>query len=80
VDVWIGRDPVNDRAYDGDTLGVLMSCTKGAVAIVIHRLAERGVIGLDDPVARWWPEFAANGKDAITIAHCLTHSAGPDGP
>jgi CubicO group peptidase (beta-lactamase class C family) len=76
VDVWTGRDPVNDRDYDGDTLGVLMSCTKGAVAIVVHRLAERGVLGLDDPVARWWPEFAANGKAAITIAHCLSHSAG----
>ena len=76
VDIWTGRDPVNDRAYDGDTLGVLMSCTRGAVAIVVHRLAERGVLGLEDPVARWWPEFAANGKGAITIAHCLSHSAG----
>lgn len=76
VDIWAGRDPVNDRPYDGDTLGVLMSCTKAATAIVVHRLAERGVLDLDAPVARWWPAFAANGKAAITVAQLLAHSAG----
>jgi CubicO group peptidase (beta-lactamase class C family) len=76
VDLWTGRDTVRDRAYDGDTLGVLMSCTKGAVAICVHRLIERGELDLTTPVAHWWPAFAANGKEAITLTHLLTHSSG----
>ncbi len=76
LDIWTGRDVVNDRPYGRDTLTVLMSCTKAAVAVVVHRLAERGVLDIDAPVARWWPEFAANGKGAITVAHLLTHAAG----
>ncbi|HEX7946792.1 MAG TPA: serine hydrolase domain-containing protein, partial [Phenylobacterium sp.] len=75
-DIWTGRDVVNDRPYGPDTLTVLMSCTKAAVAVVVHRLAERGALDLDAPVARWWPEFAANGKGAITVAQLLDHSAG----
>ncbi len=76
VDIWTGRDSVGDRAYDGETLGVMMSCTKAATAIVVHRLVERGVLDLDAPAARWWPEFAANGKGEITLAQFLSHSAG----
>jgi CubicO group peptidase (beta-lactamase class C family) len=76
LDIWTGRDVVNDRPYGPDTLTVLMSCTKAAVAVVVHRLAERGALDLDAPVARWWPEFAANGKGAITVAQLLDHSAG----
>jgi CubicO group peptidase (beta-lactamase class C family) len=76
IDIWTGRDVVNDRPYDGDTLGVLMSCTKAAVAICVHRLAERGELSLEAPIATWWPAFAANGKGAITLAHVLSHSSG----
>src|SRR5262249_50267945 len=76
VDLWIGRDEANGRAYDGDALGVLMSCTKGAVAICVHALVERGELDLETPIARWWPEFAANGKGQITLTHALTHSTG----
>jgi hypothetical protein len=45
-------------------------------AIAVHRLAERGLVDYDAPVARYWPEFAAAGKDAVTVRHLLTHSAG----
>ncbi|HVN00632.1 MAG TPA: serine hydrolase domain-containing protein [Caulobacteraceae bacterium] len=76
VDIWTGRDVVNDRPYDGDTLTVLMSCTKGAVAICVHRLVERGELDLSSPVARWWPEFARNGKEGVTLARLLTHASG----
>src|SRR5512143_3286529 len=58
VDLWIGRDAANDRPYGGDTLGVLMSCTKGAVAICVHVLAERGELDLEAPIAAVWPQFA----------------------
>ncbi len=76
VDIWTGRDIANDRPYDGDTLTVIMSCTKGAVAVCANMLAERGLLDLEAPVAHYWPEFAANGKGAVTVAHCLTHTAG----
>ena len=76
VDLWTGRDVANDRPYDGDTLTVLMSCTKGAVAICVQRLIERGELDLVTPVAAWWPEFGREGKAGITLAHLLTHSSG----
>jgi len=76
VDIWTGRDVVNDRPYGGDTLTVLMSCTKGAVAICVHKLVERGELDLATPVAHWWPEFAQNGKEGVTLAHLLTHASG----
>jgi len=76
VDLATGDDRVNGRPYDRDTLTVLMSCTKAAVAICCHLLAQQGRLQLDAPVMRYWPEFAANGKDGITVTHLLTHSAG----
>jgi CubicO group peptidase (beta-lactamase class C family) len=76
VDLWGGRDPVNDRPFDSNTLAMIMSCTKGAVAVCAHILLERDLLKLDAPVARYWPEFAQNGKQAITVRHVLTHSAG----
>jgi CubicO group peptidase (beta-lactamase class C family) len=53
-----------------------LSATKPAVAIAVVQLWERGRIGLDDPVAATIPEFAAGGKDAITVRHLLTHTSG----
>jgi CubicO group peptidase (beta-lactamase class C family) len=62
--------------YTEDMLTVLMSCTKGAVAICAGMLAERGLLDVEAPVAKYWPEFAANGKAHLTVAHCLSHTAG----
>ena len=76
VDLWTGRDIANDRPYSADTLTVLMSCTKGAVAVCASLLAERGQLDLEAPVAKYWPEFARNGKARVTVAHCLSHTAG----
>ena len=76
VDVWAGRDRTNDRPFGEDTITMIMSCTKGAVAICANILVERGVLDVDAPVARYWPEFAAGGKADVTVAHLLTHSAG----
>ncbi|MEU2576135.1 serine hydrolase domain-containing protein [Streptomyces anulatus] len=63
-------------AYGTDSVGVLMSVTKGLVAVCAHLLNQRGALDLDAPVARYWPEFAAAGKGATTVADLLTHRAG----
>ncbi|HEY2178279.1 MAG TPA: serine hydrolase domain-containing protein [Caulobacteraceae bacterium] len=79
VDIWAGRDKVNDRPYGEDTLTVIMSCTKGATASVVHRLAERGLIDIEAPVADYWPDFAAAGKSDARVWHLMTHSVGLPG-
>jgi CubicO group peptidase (beta-lactamase class C family) len=79
VDLWAGRDKVNDRPYGEDTITVIMSCTKGATATVVHMLAERGLIDYEAPVADYWPEFAAGGKGDARIWHLMTHSVGLPG-
>jgi CubicO group peptidase (beta-lactamase class C family) len=52
------------------------SIVKGATATIAHLLAERGLFAYDTPVAELWPEFAAHGKQGVTIRHVLTQSAG----
>ena len=79
VDLWAGRDCVNDRPYGQDTITIIMSCTKGATAAVVHCLAERGLIDYEAPVADYWPEFAANGKADARVWHLMSHSVGLPG-
>jgi CubicO group peptidase (beta-lactamase class C family) len=59
-----------------DTLVLWLSSSKPVGAVAIAQLWERGLLGLDDPIAMHVPEFAQNGKQAITIRHALTHTAG----
>jgi CubicO group peptidase (beta-lactamase class C family) len=59
-----------------DALFYTFSVSKPFVALAIHLLAQRGKLSLDDPVATHWPEYAAGGKDDITIRHVLTHRSG----
>jgi CubicO group peptidase (beta-lactamase class C family) len=79
VDLWAGRDKVNDRPYAQDSLTVIMSCTKAATATVVHRLAERGLIDYQARVTDYWPEFAAGGKGEARVWHLLSHSVGLPG-
>lgn len=79
VDLWAGRDKVNDRPYTENTLTVLMSCTKGAVATCANMLADRGLLDIDAPVSRYWPEFAQAGKEKVRVRHLLNHSVGLSG-
>ena len=69
---------VLDRAYrcEPDALFWIFSAGKPYTAMLVHLLAERGELSLDDPVARWWPEFAQHGKGGITVRHVLQHRAG----
>jgi CubicO group peptidase (beta-lactamase class C family) len=77
VDLWGGvADPATGRAWERDTLQVVMSTTKGVVAGCAHLLAQRGELDLDAPVAKYWPEFAAAGKGEIPVRWLLTHQAG----
>ncbi|MFI6458374.1 serine hydrolase domain-containing protein [Streptosporangium amethystogenes] len=77
VDLWGGiADPGTGRRWERDTLQVVYSTTKGVTAACAHLLAQRGELDLDAPVAEYWPEFAANGKDRIPVRWLLTHQAG----
>jgi CubicO group peptidase (beta-lactamase class C family) len=69
---------VLDRCFGcrSDGLFVIFSAGKPFVAILVHLLAERGLLDLDSPMARYWPEFAHNGKGEITIRHVLQHRSG----
>lgn len=77
VDLWGGyADPEAYQPWQADTLTVVMSSTKGATALCAHMLADRGLLDFDAPVAEYWPEFAAHGKDAVTAGMLLSHQAG----
>lgn len=71
--VGIARQGVEMRS---DTLMMWMSACKPVAAVAIAQLWERGLLDLDDPVARYLPEFGARGKEAVTIRHILTHTGG----
>lgn len=77
VDLWAGHvDENRTRSWNQDTIVQVMSVTKAITALLANRLVERGVIELDLPVAKYWPEFAAGGKGEIPVRHLLTHLAG----
>src|SRR4051812_20168179 len=69
-------DRANTRPWQPETLALSFSTTKGIASTVVHRLAERGELGYDEPVAAYWPEFAAGGKGRVTVRDLLTHRAG----
>ncbi|MBP1821266.1 beta-lactamase family protein [Mycobacterium sp. OAE908] len=77
VDVWTGyADRRGTEYWTADTGAMVWSVTKGLASTVIHRLADRGLIDYDAPVAAYWPEFAANGKAEITVRNVMRHRAG----
>ncbi|WP_327129511.1 serine hydrolase domain-containing protein [Streptomyces sp. NBC_01727] len=76
VDLWGGTaDPATGRPWYGDTLQLVFSGAKGLTAACVLLLIERGLLDLDAPAARYWPEFAAAGKDRITVGEILSHQA-----
>ncbi|MEW1825480.1 serine hydrolase domain-containing protein [Streptomyces sp. NPDC088196] len=77
VDLWGGwADAARTRPWERDTLVNVWSTTKGPVALCAHILADRGLLDLDAPVATYWPEFAAAGKENVLVRHLLSHRAG----
>ncbi|WP_030583449.1 EstA family serine hydrolase [Streptomyces anulatus] len=81
VDLWGGwADAARTRPWKRDTLVNVWSTGKGPTALCAHVLADRGLLDLDAPVAVYWPEFAANGKESVLVRHLLSHRSGVAGP
>jgi CubicO group peptidase (beta-lactamase class C family) len=77
VDAFAGiADAATGRAVDGDTLFPIFSTGKGIEATLVHLLVERGKVGYETRIAEVWPEFAAHGKEGITLRQALNHTAG----
>ena len=77
VDIWAGlADKESGTPWTEDTLQLVFSTTKGVAAICVGMLAERGVIDLDAPLAQYWPEFGAAGKEALTVRQVMSHQCG----
>jgi CubicO group peptidase (beta-lactamase class C family) len=79
-DLWGGfADEEKTRLWEKDTLVDVYSTTKTMAALCALLLADRGLLDFDAPVARYWPEFAANGKERVKVSHLLSHSSGLSG-
>lgn len=76
VDIWGGARGPGGEPWEATTTAPSFSTTKGVVSTLLHILVDQGKAGYDDTIAQHWPEFAAHGKDRITIRHALCHEAG----
>ena len=76
VDIWAGTRDDTGAPWAESTTVMCFSTTKGVVATAAHRLADRGELDVAAPVAEYWPEFKAAGKEDVRVAHLLDHSAG----
>jgi CubicO group peptidase (beta-lactamase class C family) len=80
IDVWGGHtDTERSRQWEEDTLVCFYSLGKPLAALGVLQQIDRGLLDLDGPVCRWWPEFAAAGKEKITVRELLSHRAGLQG-
>ena len=77
VDLWAGSaDAARTRPWQRDTLANVWSTTKAMAALCGHMVVDRGLVDLDAPVARYWPEFAAAGKERIPVRFLFSHQSG----
>ena len=80
VDIWGGhQDEARTEPWQQDTIINVWSTTKTMAALCVLLLADRGELDLHAPVAQYWPEFKANGKEGVEVRHLLSHSAGLSG-
>jgi CubicO group peptidase (beta-lactamase class C family) len=80
VDLWGGyADAARTRPWNTDTIVNVYSTTKTMTALTALLIADRGLLDFDAPVAKYWPEFAANGKANVKVSHLMSHSAGLSG-
>jgi CubicO group peptidase (beta-lactamase class C family) len=75
VDIWAGAKSPSEK-WESDTIALSFSTTKGVMATMVHSLVDKGLLDYDDPVAKFWPEFAQSGKAAMTVRQILSHQAG----
>lgn len=77
VDVWGGTADRRHRTpWAHDTAAVIFSCSKGLLALCAYTLVQDGLLDLDRPIAAYWPRFAMNGKEAITLRDAMAHRSG----
>lgn len=80
VDLWGGWiDEERTSPWQSDTIVNVWSTTKTMLALCALVCVERGAVDLDAPVATYWPEFAANGKERVLVRHLLSHTSGVAG-
>ncbi len=81
VDLWGGpRDERTRAPWEQSTPSVIFSCTKGLVSVLTARLVQEGRLDYQAPVAQYWPEFAAAGKQAVRVKDLLAHRSGLSAP
>jgi CubicO group peptidase (beta-lactamase class C family) len=76
VDCWGGSRDLAGNPWQEDTLALSYSTSKGVTSTLMHVLVDRGLLDYDDPVCRYWPEFAQAGKADITVRQVMSHEAG----
>ena len=77
MDLWGSAGASTDN-FDGDTLTNVFSSTKSVTAIAMAMAVDRGWLAYEDPIAKHWPEFAAEGKAEVTVAELMRHESGFD--
>ena len=77
VDIWGGHaDEARTKPWERDTITNVWSTTKTMTFLCMLMLADRGELDFQAPVARYWPEFAAGGKEHVEVRHVMGHTAG----
>ena len=80
VDMWGGWiDADHSAPWEENTITNVWSTTKTMAALAALMAVDRGLLDVDAPVATYWPEFAANGKESIEVRHLLSHTSGVSG-
>jgi CubicO group peptidase (beta-lactamase class C family) len=80
VDIWAGHaDRAKTVPWERDTIVNFFSCTKTLTALAALIAIDRGLIDAFAPVAKYWPEFAQNGKEDIEVRHLMAHTSGVSG-
>ncbi|CAL5874771.1 uncharacterized protein PFLUO_LOCUS9073 [Penicillium psychrofluorescens] len=77
LDLWGGyADAEKTKPWDKNTITGIWSCTKIPTSLAAYLLIDRGLLDVNEKVAGYWPEFAANGKENVTVSQLLSHSSG----
>ena len=77
LDLWGGwRDGGRQHEWQHDTIVCMMSVAKGITGLAFSLLVDRGLVDVNEPVAKYWPEFGCNGKEDLPVRFVLDHRAG----
>jgi len=80
IDIWGGyRDEARALPWVSDTITNVWSTTKTVTSLAALMLVDRGQLDVDAPVATYWPEFAAAGKEGVLVRHLMSHTSGVSG-